>query len=281
MDVMDSGKLKQYLGGLFERYIERLMRSVAPASQVLVNTFYSSVEFASDAAEAADGMFVWTDSAVIFECKSGMLTNRQRYAMSLAETTKAIEDQIASFQPLGDKKSGDRNKRKGIGQVAFNLSRILRGDAVRAQGQSIDLSCVAKFYPAVVVYDEGMANHAVRLLLQARMIEWFQANEIDGTRVGHALLFTIRDMEYFELLAHQIGAEKLMRDYITHVEAEPRNVHSMFHEYALTKFPQAKGSTGLTHEETGRILKSIDREMELRRANRLHATSLASSIGPL
>ncbi len=99
----------------------------------------------------------------------------------------------------------------------------------------------------------------------------------NARRVGHALLFTIRDMEYFELLAHKIGAERLMRDYIAYVEAEPRNVHSMFHEYALTHFPQAKDSTGLTQEETGRILRAIDREMALRKANRASAGVISAS----
>jgi len=170
MEAMDPNKLKQYLGGLFERYIERLMLSFAPTSSVLVNTYFNPVEFVSEGdQEAADGMLLWQNHAVLLECKTSMLTTRQRYAMSLPETTKAIDDQIATFQKLGEKKPGDRNKRKGIGQLAYNLARILAGEQVRHNGKSIDLSEVKKFYPAVVIYDEGMANHAV-LRLFARKV---------------------------------------------------------------------------------------------------------------
>jgi len=273
MDAVDPGKLKQYLGGLFERYVQRLMRSFAPASQVLVNTFFSPVEFAFDGDEAADGMLLWTDFAVLLECKTSMLTTRQRYAMSLPETTKAIDDQFASFQAPGEKKTGERNKRKGIGQLAYNMARILKGDQVKQHGKPIDLFGVKKFYPAVVVYDEGVANHGVRLYLQLKMVEWFDANGIDHSRVGHVLLFTIRDIEFYELLAHRIGAEKLMRDYIAFVEVEPRNLHSMFHEYALNHFPVAKESTGLTHETTERVLKAMQSEIDQRKANLSRETS--------
>ena len=269
MDAMDPGKLKPYLGGLFERYIERLMLSFAPASPVLVNTYFNRIEFVSeDDQEAADGMLLWSNHAVLMECKTNMLTTRQRYAMSLQETTKAINDQIATFQNLVVKSQGDRNKRKGIGQLAYNLARILAGDQVRHNGKVIDLSGVTKFYPAIVIYDEGISNHVVRLHLQFKMIEWFKANNVDHSRVGHVLLFTIRDMEFFELLAHKIGAEKLMRDYIAFVEKEPRNLHSMFHEYVLDHYPQATESTGLTLETTDRVLKAAQAEIERRKALR-------------
>ena len=64
-----------------------------------------------------------------------------------------------------------------------------------------------------MIYDEGMANHAVRLHLQNRMVEWFDKHSVGHSRIGHVLLFTIRDMEYFELLANRLGAQKVMKDY--------------------------------------------------------------------
>lgn len=266
MEASDASKLKQFLGDLFEAYIERLMRNFAPKSSVLVNSYFNPVEFVSeDAQEAADGLLLWPSLAVLLECKTNMLTTRQRYAMSLPETTKAIDDQLATFQKFGDRKPGDRNKRKGIGQLAYNLARILSGEQVRCNGQILDFSGIKKFYPAVVIYDEGMANHAVRLHLQFKLVEWFQGNGIDHSRVGHTLLFTIRDMEYFELLAHKIGAEKLMKDYVNYVEQNPRNLYSMFHEFALNKYTQDNESTGYIHDTVKRLLTAIKTEIEGRK----------------
>lgn len=267
MKAMDADKLKQYLGGLFEAYVQRLMFSFAPHSSVLVNSYYDSVVFEADRnQEAADGLLLWTNCAVLLECKTNFLTTRQRYAMSVRETAKAIDDQIATFQNLDGGKTADRSKRKGIGQLAYNLSRILAGDKIRHKGSPIDLSGVVKYYPAVVVYDEVLANHAVRLHLQFRMTEWFNANGVDANKVGHVLLFSIRDMEFFEALAHKIGSEKLMRDYIAFVEREPRNIHSMFHEYALTNLEEAKQLTGYTLGVTERVLKAMQSELDLRKA---------------
>lgn len=269
MKATDADKLKQYFGSLFERYIERLMLNFAPRSQLLINTYFNPVEFASgEDQEAADGILHWGNHAVLLECKSNTLTSHQRYAMSLAATTKAIDDQMATFQRLGDKKTGDRNKRKGIGQLSYNIARILAGEQVKCRGTPIDLSGVVKFYPAVVIYDEGMANHAVRLHLQFKMIEWFEANSVDHSRVGHVLLFTIRDMEFFELLSHKIGAEKLMLSYIAFVEKDPRNLHSMFHQYAIDHYPQAEESSGLTLETVDRVLKAAQAEIERRKSLR-------------
>ena len=267
IDALNPGQFKQLFGDLFERYIERLMRSFAPTSSVLVNSYFSPVEFVADAKqEACDGLLLWSSIAVLLECKTSMLTNRQRYAMCLDETTKAIDDQLATFSNPNESTPGRRKPRKGIGQLAYNLYRILAGERIHHKGEPIDISRVSKFYPAVVVYDEGMSNHAVRLHLQNRMVEWFEESNIDRSRVGHVLLFSIRDMEYFEKLAHRHGAEKVMLDYVQHVEQNPRDLHSTFHEYALNRYEEAHEGGGLTLDTTQRILESVQREMQQRKA---------------
>lgn len=266
-DVMHHDKLKSLLAGLFERYIERLMHSFAPTSAVLANTYFHCVEFvSSDTAEACDGLLLWPSFAVLLECKTNMLTTRQRHAMSLHETTKAIDDQIATFDKCGERKPGEKKKRKGIGQLAYNLARIFAGEQVKHNGKPIDLSGVTKFYPAIVVYDEGMANYAVRLHLQIQMTDWFKANNIDHSRVGHALLFTIRDIEFFEKLTSTLGAEKVMRDYVNYVEAHPRDPYSMFHEYALNRYKEAHTGGGYTLDTVDRVLTAVDKETERRKA---------------
>ncbi len=112
--------------------------------------------------------------------------------------------------------------------------------------------------------------NAVYVDKQLETAKWMQKRQSQEqwAQVGHVLLFTIQDMEWFEWLAHKVGAEKLMRNYIAFVEKEPRNVHSMFNEYVLDHYPQAKDSTGLTHETVDRILKAVEAEIERRNALR-------------
>lgn len=266
MDAGDPEKIKQLLGGLFESYVDRLIRSFAPSSEVLVNSYLNPVVFDSEKKpEACDGLLLWPSMAVLLECKTNMLTSRQRYAMSLKETTKAIDDQLAKFTDPGEANSG--RARKGVGQLAYNLYRVLRGERVLHNGKPVDLLSVPKLYPAIVIYDEGMANHLVRLHLNTRMVEWFGKNGVDHARVGHVLLFTTRDMEYFEMLAQRIGAEKVMREYANYVEANPRDPRSMFTEYAWNKYPEIAGDEGgYTRETVQRVLGDLESEMRRRKA---------------
>jgi hypothetical protein len=251
-------KFKQFFGTIFEQYIERLIRSFAPASTCLANTFFGPLHFVGQKdQEACDGLLLWSDIGVLLECKTNMLTTRQRYALSYDETTKAIDDQLATFE---------KGKRKGIGQLAYNLFRILNGDKVHCGGKEIDLLAMRRLDPAVVIYDEGMANHAVRVHLNKKMIEWFDEMKIDHSQIGHVLLFSIRDMEYFEVLADRIGAENLMREYAAYVEANPYDVYSMFHEYALLRYPEATERRGCTFDTIDRVLRDVQTEMARRKS---------------
>src|SRR4029453_12722288 len=193
-----SPEVKDVFGFVFEGYIERLITSFAPRT-TLVNTYFSPVWFVGEQEETCDGILAWNSIAVLMECKTNILTSRQRYAMLADETVKAIDAQLANF-----KKGG----RKGVGQLGPNIARIIAGAKIHSQGQNIDLSTCRKLYPALIVSHEVLGHHAVRVHLQRRIVEWFEAEGIDRTRIGHVLLFTIRDMEMFELLAHPIGAEK-------------------------------------------------------------------------
>lgn len=258
MDAVGSNVFKQLFGDIFERYIEILIENFAPYSEKLANTFYRPICFVSDKAEAGDGLFVWQSVAVLLECKAGILTTRQRYAMVTEETTKAIEDQLAKFGP----KSKDR---KGIGQLAHNLQRIIAGDKIRKNQTEIDLSSI-KIYPALVVYDEAFGNHAVRLHLQTKLNEWFQENNVDMSRIGTLLLFTIRDVEYFEQLTRRVEAEKLMKEYIDLVEKHPNHIHCVFHDFAIMKYPRTDDSIGFVLDTSKRVLKEVQDEGNRRKA---------------
>jgi len=252
-------EFKQLFGTIFEQYIKRLMESFAPTHDHLATTsFFSPVHFVGEKdEEACDGLLLWSDVGVLLECKTGLLTTRQRYALSYDETTKAIDDQLATFE---------KGKRKGIGQLAHSLYRILKGAQVHCKGKTIELMAMFRLYPAVVIYDEGMANHAVRVHLNNRMTEWFAEMKLDHSKIGHALLFSIRDMEYCEILADRIGTEKLMKDYAAYVEANPLDLHSMFSEYALRTYPEAKECTGYTFATIGRVIHEVQTEMARRKA---------------
>lgn len=266
-DAVGYDEMKQILGGLFERYIERIMLNFSPKSKLIATPYFNNVVFASDKTQqACDGLLAWPSFAVLFECKTNMLTTRQRYAMNLMDTMKGIDAQIATFSNPTDIKS---KQRKGIGQLAFNLHRILSGEQIKSDGEVIDLSSVSKFHPAVILYDDDLVNHAVRIYLHNELTKWFDKYGFDCSRVGHTLLFSLKDIEYFELLTENHSAESVMREYIHFVEQHPTEVQSLFHEFALARHPnESRSDLGYALQTTNRVLKELQAELTRRKAGK-------------
>lgn len=263
-DAVGYDEMKQVLGGLFERYIDRIMLNFSPKSKLIATPYFNKTVFALDnTQEACDGLLVWPSFAVLLECKTNMLTTRQRYAMNLADTMKGINDQIATFSDPGDIKS---KRRKGIGQLAFNLHRIISGEQIRSAGQVIDLLSVPKLHPAVVLYDDDLVNHAVRIHLNNEIIKWFEKYAFDRSRLGQTLLFSLKDIEYFEMLTENHSAEEVMREYIHFVEQHPTEIQSMFHEFTLARYPnEVRSDRGYALQTTNRVLRELQAELSRRK----------------
>lgn len=184
--------------------------------------------------------------------------------MNFSDTMKGINDQIAKFSDIGKRRKGDR---KGIGQLAFNLSKILSGKRLQCDQRRLDMSKIPKLYPAIVLYDDTIANHAIRLHLHDEMIKWFRKHRIDYSRVGTTLLFTLKDIEYLDALTESMSAEEVMRDYIMFVEQNPTEVQSCFHEFALRHYPdQSRSNRGFALRTADRVLLDLERELIRRSA---------------
>jgi hypothetical protein len=57
-----------------------------------------------------------------------------------------------------------------------------------------------------------------------------------------------------------------MKDYVAYVERNPRDPHSMFHEYVLNRYKEAHESNGFTLEAANRVLRSVQDELNQRKA---------------
>jgi hypothetical protein len=117
----------------------------------------------------------------------------------------------------------------------------------------------------IVVYDEALGNHAIRAHLQRKMAQWLAKEGVDQSRIGPLLLFTTRDIEDFEELAHRLGAENVMRDYAAHVEQNPYDRNSMFHTYAMLRYPEEQVRSGFAEETLTRVLTTVQDEFNRRK----------------
>lgn len=221
-------KVRQLFGFVFEKYVARMFDSFANPSPLLAKVFFSSVKFAADTTQqVCDGLLAWQSTAVLMEVKAFLLTSRQKFANRPDETMKAIDDQLAKM---------DGKDRKGVGQLAHSLARILRGEEIFSGQSTIDLLSFSKLHPAIVVFDESVANHAVREYLNAKLRERLQADGVDLGRVGCLLLFSIREIEVFEQLALIVGAERLLREFADYITRHPDDHDGIFRTFAADRY---------------------------------------------
>ncbi len=259
VEALPNVNMKQLFGDLFARYVNKLIASGIPSSPLLGRVFHEKLVFETNTtAEACDGLLIWSSTAVLFEHKAGYLTTRQRYAMIPKETMAGVDSLL--------NKSG--KDAKGVAQLAKNICRILSGEKLKSDEEVIDVAACKMIYPAIVVYDELLVNHGVRLHLQFAFDNYLKESGVDPSRIGPLLLFSIRDIEYFEELVEAIGAEKLIKDYAAFIRQNDRNPDCVFHIYANKHIPEACRRKGATDASVDDVLRSVMVDIEQRRRSR-------------
>jgi hypothetical protein len=139
------------------------------------------------------------------EFKAGMLTNRQRYGGQAVETLKGIDD-LLTRKPLPGQKG-----KKGTAQLASSIVRLLRGEAVVSAGAvEGDLCGTRAILPALVVFDESLANEGVRRRANASLRR--QLNEEGATpeeqeRVLPLVILDASDVEILECASGRLAPE--------------------------------------------------------------------------
>lgn len=258
-EALPDKDVRQFFGYTFARYVNRLLSACSPTSSILARTFYSDVGYEQDKnAEACDGLLHWPSAAVMMEYKAGILTTRQRYSMIPAEIMRGID----SLMNKGGKKP------KGVVQLAKNLGRVIAGQKLKSQQDVIDLSACEIIYPAIVIYDEMLMNHGVRLYLQNELNRNFDEQGTDKSRIGPLLLFSIRDIEHFEVLVEKVGAEKLIREYAAAIERNDRDPDIVFHIYALSAYPESARREGIVEGTINKHLRRVIDDIEQKRRDR-------------
>ncbi|HEY1602289.1 MAG TPA: hypothetical protein VGG64_21995 [Pirellulales bacterium] len=247
---------KQLFGYIFERFVEIILGQFTVSEGPLARTFYCRVVFVNSKHEqVCDGLLHWTSLAVLMEYKAGSLTSRQRFALRQAETMQAVDDLLAR---LGE-------GRKGIGQLANSMRRITNGEPIRCGPDHIDLSSCRVMYPALVLYDEALGNHAIREYLSSKLTAELEKTNTSRERIGRLLIFTIRELELFEELAQTMGAENLMRDYVAYVENNPSSPYSAFNAFALGPCKHKLNNDGFIQKAEIAVLREIEQEIQRRK----------------
>lgn len=219
-----EGKFGQLFGYVFEEYVRTVFHQFAPEDTRLARCFYSSPKFAGSKDQAADGVYHRDDTAVVLEYKARVLTTRERHG-GLRDATRQGIHSILSQKTGG--------KTKGVGQLAANLARILRGERLTIGPNSdLDLSACRHLIPMLVAYEELVTFNAIRHDFDKDLREALQKEQVDPNRVGPLLIFGVDDLEMLEFVSCRCDVRRAILDFAEYVVAHPEDRLAKFERFA-------------------------------------------------
>jgi hypothetical protein len=236
----DGGdEFRALFGYVFEEYMNDLIRQFAYGGKVLARRFYPGPTFA-DGAQVADSIIHWGDTALLAEYKAGQLTTYQKYAAPPDVLMEAIDDLLICYRKSS---KGRRKKKKGAGQLADSIVRIVAGEKVFGDDHStsseLDLS-TCRIVPALITFDEALGLRPVQRRAQRKLQEVFLEENVDCTRIEPVLILTVEDMEILESLQGVAPIERVILDYAEYLRQCTEDVVGTFHDFAYNEFPGHK-----------------------------------------
>jgi hypothetical protein len=243
----DHEKFRALFGHIFEQYVNRLVEQFAYGGNVLARMFYPGPKF-SDGAEVADCLIHWGDTALLAECKAGLLTTRQKYAGLPDALMKGIDDLLLRDQTS----SAGRRTKKGIGQLAHSIGRLLAGEQLAGDRPCDSVPNVSgcRIIPALVTFDEALGLHPIQRRADRKLRELLTQKGVDSARVDPVLVLTVEDVEVIQGLQGFTSIELLVRDYAAYLRRDSDDLVGTFRDFAYNKFSHHKTDKGSFIRET-------------------------------
>lgn len=168
LDRKTGDKLRRFWGAVFERYANDQVAAGAGAIGAGSNTkFVSDPRWAADPSQQlCDALLVEGDALVLLEYKSSMFTAEAKYSGNY----EVLRDEIVKKLVRNE----EREKRKGVEQLAYAVKRLLSGEMAAAV-QGLRLNHVTRVYPLLVTLDDVGGT-----LLITRLLNGYFREFLDG-----------------------------------------------------------------------------------------------------
>ena len=226
-------------GIIYEWYIRRLFLSASGQRPATKQLFFDKVTFQGSTDQVCDLLMVDQEHAALVEVKGTRLTTRQKSGISVDDTMVAIRKSVAS-------------SKSGVGQLAKNVARILRGDVVVSGGNVVEVASKKMLIPVLVWYEEAADNAATRHFLNEVFVEQLSSEGGDLSRMGPLVLLSTHDVEMFEQCSEYLAPNVLLERYVAFIYANRDNLNCTFLRYVYSTFQgreQPKGWIGKKIEE--------------------------------
>tara|TARA_R110002073_G_scaffold20123_14_gene72616 strand:- start:3052 stop:4689 length:1638 start_codon:yes stop_codon:yes gene_type:complete len=234
-------------GAMYEWYMKQLLSAATGRRTETQDMYHDNVKFQGTKEEVCDSLLISASTAVLFEAKGTRLSTRQKSGVSVHETSDAVTKSVGS-------------NKSGIGQLARNIARILRGDAVVAGDIVLDIAARTDIIPVLVWYEEAASNAPTQQFLDNAFVERLIAEGVDPSRVGPLLLFSTSELELFEQFSHYVSPDVLLEQFADFVLRNPGDPRCTFLRYAVDTFERKTVDHGFVGAKADRLFESARAE---------------------
>lgn len=227
---VDGNNFQSCFGDAFEIYVEDLLDNFTYAGSVLARDRYAGPKFEGTQDEVSDFYLDWDNVSVLMECKASLLTSYQKYSGNQEGLLRGIDDQIG-------------NKKKGVGQLAKSISRLLNGEAAFCEGVKISPSSNEKFLPVLITYEPLFGFHANRRRMQRKFDALLSPAAISTGRILPVVILTLDDLELLQGLSCEDNAKVILAKYAEYLLNYPTDRLGTFSGFIWDRYPQGRIAT--------------------------------------
>jgi hypothetical protein len=235
----DKNNFKPFFGKVFAAYVDRIFRRIYGSAHLLLPRYLSGLRFEkSGDDEVCDGFLEFDKVLVLMEYKGSLLQTRAKYTGDVAALQGDLDSKF-----VGSFGSDNKNKRKGVAQLAHSIKRLFNGDRVALPG--FDFKRYELVLPVIVSYDVTLGTPVAGLYLDHRFSTELKKVEKVGPRVGRLTVMTTRDVECLESISRRQSLLDVLRRYQDDAAAT-----TPFWDFLYNRYRQDLGEPGTLVEET-------------------------------
>lgn len=246
---VDGGKFQTSFGSAFVIYVEELLNSFTYGGSVLARDRYAEPMFQGTTDEVCDFYLDWDTTVVLLECKASLLTSYQKYSGHQEGLLKGIDDQIGS-------------KKKGVGQLAKSISRIIDGDVAFSDGVKLSPSPDTKFLPVLITYEPLFGFHANRRRMQRKFKSFLSPQAALSDRIMPIVILTLDDLELLQGLSCADNARTILLKYAEYLEDNTQNRLGTFQGFIWDRYPEGRIATdNAFREDAARLMARVTQDV--------------------
>jgi hypothetical protein len=226
----NQNEFRQLYGELFEQHLNHVLGEFLYSGTGLTKQLFTNPKFVEDNTQVCDALIDWPETFALLEYKASRFTRYQKYSGDSDSLFRAIDDAFAV--------DGTR-ARKGVGQLAESIQRIIAGDriATPTQPQTAPTELAErKILPVLVIAEPALCVEFVRQHLNNKLREFLEQRHVKRDSVLPLIVLSHYQVECLEGYSEKGSTECILRSYAQHIDSKMAGLLDGFSDYVARQY---------------------------------------------